>query len=119
VRLQAKPGWAAAQGKAGVVVLSTELTPALIAEGLAREVVHVVQGRRRDINCKYTDRIRVGVATDSAEIKAAVEQFGDYIRGETLAIDLSFEPLAGVDPFDIAIGENRATIYVKLIGVIE
>ena len=34
---QAKPGWAASRGKAGVVVLSTDLTPVLIAEGLARE----------------------------------------------------------------------------------
>ena len=37
VRLQAKPGWAAAQGKACVVVLSTELSPELITEGLARD----------------------------------------------------------------------------------
>ena len=43
VRLQAKPGWAAAQGKACVVVLSTELSPELITEGLAREIVHAVQ----------------------------------------------------------------------------
>jgi isoleucyl-tRNA synthetase len=115
VRLQAKPGWAAAQGQAGVVVLSTELTPALIAEGLAREVVHVVQGRRRDINCKYTDRIRIGLVADSAEIKAAVEQFVDYIRGETLAIDLSFEPLASIEPLDIAIGEHRGQLFVQVV----
>jgi isoleucyl-tRNA synthetase len=119
VRLQAKRGWAAAQGKAGVVVLSTELTPTLIAEGLAREVVHVVQGRRRDINCKYTDRIRVGLATDSAEIKAAVEQFGDYIRGETLALDVSFGSVAGVELVEIAIGEHRASIYVEVVSVRE
>ncbi len=36
VRLQAKPGWAAAQGKSSVVVLSTELNEALVREGLAR-----------------------------------------------------------------------------------
>ena len=36
VRLQAKPGWSAAQGTLCVVVLNTELTEELIAEGLAR-----------------------------------------------------------------------------------
>jgi len=38
VRLQAKKGWAAAQGSQCVVVLSTELTPQLVREGLARDV---------------------------------------------------------------------------------
>ncbi len=36
IRLQAKEGWAAAQGTGCVVVLATELTDALIREGLAR-----------------------------------------------------------------------------------
>ena len=85
VRLQAKPGWAAAQGKACVVVLSTELSPELITEGLAREIVHAVQSGRKDCGCEYTDRIEVGIVTESAEIRRAVEQFADYIRGETLA----------------------------------
>ena len=49
VRLQAKPGWAAAQGKACVVVLSTELTPELVAEGLAREFVHAIQSGRKEM----------------------------------------------------------------------
>ena len=57
VRLQAKPGWAAAQGSAGVVVLSTELTPELLAEGTARELTHAIAGVRRDMDCQYTDRI--------------------------------------------------------------
>ena len=43
IRLQAKEGWAAAQGKACVVVLATELTEDLVREGLAREVARAVQ----------------------------------------------------------------------------
>ena len=64
VRLQAKEGWAAAQGPTAVVVLSTELTPELIIEGWARELVHAIQNRRKDLGCEYTDRIAVGVVTD-------------------------------------------------------
>src|SRR5207249_11708673 len=47
VRLQAKPGWAAAQGSNVVVVLATELTPELLAEGLARDFVRIVQEDRK------------------------------------------------------------------------
>ena len=72
VRLQAKPGWAAAQGPAAVVVLSTELTDSLIAEGYVRDLVHAIQNRRRDSGCEYTDRIELGIVTDSAELRRAV-----------------------------------------------
>ena len=43
VRLQAKEGWAAAQGHWCVVVLSTELTEELVREGLARDFVRALQ----------------------------------------------------------------------------
>ena len=49
VRLQAKEGWAAAQGHAVVVVLATELTEELIREGLARELVRTIQDRRKEM----------------------------------------------------------------------
>ena len=68
VRLAAKDGWAAAQGKGCVVVLSTELTPELVAEGLARDVVRLIQDRRKEIGCEYTDRIEIGLVTTSAEL---------------------------------------------------
>jgi isoleucyl-tRNA synthetase len=95
VRLSAKPGWSAAQGRSGVVVLSTEITPELAAEGLAREFVHAVQTRRKDLGCEYEARIRVMFQTASGELSAAVLQFADYIRGETLAIALEESPVIG------------------------
>ena len=39
-----------------MVVLSTELTPELIREGLARDVVRLIQERRKELDCQYTDR---------------------------------------------------------------
>ena len=115
VRLAAKPGWAAAQGKDCVVVLSTELAADLIAEGVGRELIHIVQGHRRDIHCNYTDRIRVGIVTDSAEIMAAAKQFREYICGETLTIELLFEPIRGVEPVEIMVGEHAAQLYVEVV----
>ena len=113
VRLQAKPGWAAAQGSHGVVVLSTELTPELLAEGLAREIIHAVQTIRKDQDLQYTDRIRVGLMTESIELRAAAEKFADYIRQETLAVELRFEPLPSVEPQELSIGEHKAMLYVQ------
>ncbi len=115
VRLQARPGWAAAQGKSCVVVLSTELNDNLIAEGWAREIVHVVQTARKDINCQYTDRIAVGLDTDDANILAAMVQFADYIRSETLASELTRGPLKGVSPTETNVGAAALRTYVKVV----
>jgi isoleucyl-tRNA synthetase len=88
VRLQAKDGWTAAQGRSSVVVLSTELTAELIAEGLAREVVHAVQNQRKEMGCEYTDRIRAAAITPSTELHAALAAFKKYVEHETLMVEL-------------------------------
>ncbi len=88
VRLQAKPGWTAAQGKDAVVVLSTELSPELVAEGLARETIHIIQNLRKEIGCQYTDRIRITAVSPCEELRQALLAFQDYVKRETLAVDL-------------------------------
>jgi isoleucyl-tRNA synthetase len=115
VRLQAKPGWAAANDKGVVVVLATEITPELLAEGLARDLVRAVQDRRKELGCEFTDRIEIGVVTESAELRNAIELFLDYISAETLAIRLVFEPIVGVEPVDIGVGGFQAQLYVRVV----
>jgi isoleucyl-tRNA synthetase len=112
VRLQARPGWAAAQGKSSVVVLSTELNESLIREGLARELVHALQSRRKDMELKYTARIRVGLVTESADLQSAAKEFLKYIQGETLATEFVFQPLAGVAAENVAVGEFPSQLFV-------
>jgi isoleucyl-tRNA synthetase len=115
VRLQAKEGWAAAQGASSVVVLATELTDDLIREGLARELVRAIQDRRKEMDCQYTDRIVVGLVTESSELTAAIEQFADYIKGETLAEKLLHEKVEGAEPVELKLAGFEATLYVKVV----
>ncbi|MBK9127200.1 MAG: isoleucine--tRNA ligase [Phycisphaerales bacterium] len=90
VRLAAKPGWSAAQGRAGVVVVRTELTPELIDEGLARELVHHVQGLRKDQNLPYEARVTLTVDTPDADLRRVVEHFTGTIRHECLVEEIRF-----------------------------
>ena len=107
-RLRRHPGPPAGQRRAGpppkasavVVVLATELTDELIREGLARELVRAIQDRRKEMGCEFTDRIEVGVVTESAELRAAIEQFRDYIRGETLAVGRLRAVAAAAEPVE-------------------
>ena len=98
VRTTAKPGWAAAESPRAVVVIAKELTPDLVAEGLVREVVHVIQTERKALDLDFTDRIAIVVATESAELRAAIERHLRYIESETLAASIHF----GTPPADAA-----------------
>jgi isoleucyl-tRNA synthetase len=115
VRLQAKAGWAAAQGEGCVAVLATELTAELVAEGVARDVVRLVQDRRKEIGCQYTDRIDIGIITESKELVAAIKQFGDYIAQETLAWSLRLEALPGVQSSRMNVAGVAADLYVRIV----
>ena len=115
VRLQAKEGWAAAQGPQCVVVLATELTESLIAEGWARELVRIIQDRRKDMGCQFTDRIEVGIETESQALRAAVAQFKEYISGETLARSLDLGAINGAAAADVDVAGAKARLFVRVV----
>ena len=113
VRLQAKEGWAAAQGNNCVVVLNTEVTDDLRREGIAKDLIRVIQNQRKSIACEYTDRIQIAVVTDSEEALAAIDAFRDLICGETLANHLADVALDGVDSVETDYG----MVYVSKVEV--
>lgn len=88
VRLQAKSGWTASQGKHSVVVLSTDLTPELIREGYGRDLVRLVQDTRKQRDLQFTDRILVYLKLTDDELLTAVRENESYILGETLGVEL-------------------------------
>ncbi|MFY9822470.1 MAG: isoleucine--tRNA ligase [Thermoanaerobaculia bacterium] len=87
VRLVEREGTATQGDRELLVALSTELTPELEAEGLAREFVHWVQQARKREDLDYADRIRVAYEA-GAEMKAAVDAHLGWIQGETLAVEV-------------------------------
>jgi isoleucyl-tRNA synthetase len=115
VRLQAKPGWAAAQGKQCVVVLSTELTDELIQEGIAKDMIRAIQDRRKEIACEYTARIEVTIYTASETVQNAVQAFAEQIKGETLAVQLAVASEPPTDGLEVAIADEKVWLAVKVV----
>jgi len=73
----------------GVVVLSTEITPALAAEGLARFVIRKVNEFRRQEGLHVSDRIHLVVDTGGHDdVRAAIDAHRATVTSETLAVDL-------------------------------
>lgn len=116
VRLQAKEGWSAAQGTQCVVVLSTELSPELIREGLAQDLKRLIQEQRKVLECDYTDRIEVGLIVDNHDVWLAVEENRDFLRSETLALSIVRGPLDAVEPSDHEVAGTPVQIYVRPVS---
>jgi isoleucyl-tRNA synthetase len=82
----------AAQGERGeFAILETALTPDLVLEGRARELVHQVQNLRKEADLAVEDRIVLGYDGPLDEVLSAHR---DYVMRETLTADLR----RGIDP---------------------
>ena len=114
IRIQAKPGWAAANDKGVVVVLATEITEELLAEGWMRDLVRVIQDQRKEVGCDFTDRIELAVVSKSSEFQQAVESFRDYVMKETLASNLHLKPLGGSPVSSTKIGDADVEVYLQV-----
>lgn len=116
VRLQANDGWAAAQGAGTVVVLSTELTPELLREGMVRDIIRFVQDRRKELELEFTDRIELALITSSDELKLAINENTEFIQQETLTTTILDSSLNSVEPTVVKVGEMELQIFVKVAG---
>ncbi|WEK37334.1 MAG: isoleucine--tRNA ligase [Candidatus Pseudobacter hemicellulosilyticus] len=85
------PGWMVANKDSLTVALDITVTPALLSEGNARELVNRIQKIRKDNGYELTDRILVQV-TGHPDLKDSIAQFNTYICAEILADNLELVP---------------------------
>ena len=83
-------------GEVGIVALDLETTAELEAEGMARDVIRLVQRARRDAGLQVTDRIELFLAV-SEEQKAVLEKWRDHIATQVLASSIEFEVYASYE----------------------
>ena len=113
---QVTEGYAVAEDDGYVVVMDTRLSPELVNEGLAREVVRRVQTLRRDSDFNLDDRIVISY-TASGKLMKAIEQFADYICQETLSEKLLNDDAEdGYHRQDFEIEGENLSIGVKRIS---
>jgi isoleucyl-tRNA synthetase len=76
-------GFTSAEEAGYLVALDTRLTPALLREGLAREITRAIQDARKQAHLNVADRIALSV-TGGVAIQAAFQAHRDAIAEETL-----------------------------------
>lgn len=96
----------------GVVTVDLQVTPELRDEGLARDVVRVVQMARREAGLSVSDRVRLGLELP-AELHEAVSRHADMIRSQTLATELVVGQASGSFVKDATIGGAEVRIALS------
>ena len=96
------PGWLVANEGNVTVALDITLTPELIAEGTARELVNRIQNQRKALGLEITDRVKITL-TRTPETEKALEAFADYISTQVLADILVLADDPGTEAVDLDI----------------
>ncbi|MBO5376690.1 MAG: isoleucine--tRNA ligase, partial [Bacilli bacterium] len=87
IRINSKEGFNASNEGNNFIVLDTTLTPELINEGIARELISKVQQLRKNKDFEITDRIKI-YYEENPTFKESIEGFLDTIMNETLAVEI-------------------------------
>ncbi len=84
--------WEVALAQKEFVVLDIQPDENLIAEGIARELVHAVQNMRKEADYEVTDSIRLGFCSDANLIDQTFMAHQSYIKAETLSKNIESNP---------------------------
>jgi isoleucyl-tRNA synthetase len=119
------PGWVVANDGNLTVALDIQLTPELVNEGIARELVNRIQNIRKGGGVGSADnRIvpeggfdvtdRIVVELQSGEWDSAINAHRDYICTETLCTSLTLVPsVEGGTPIELLDGQNTVIRIAK------
>jgi isoleucyl-tRNA synthetase len=110
VNPQPREGFAIASENGVVVAIDTHLSNDLLREGVAREIVRLVQDYRKQAGFEISDHISGLIYKTTGEPKAAIDQWASYIKSETLADELTEGELPHTDV--------STTIYTGINGVL-
>lgn len=95
------PGWQVANQGDLTVALDVTITPELVEEGNAREIVNKLQKMRKELGFNVTDIITVSIEQNET-INSTVINYKNYICAEILADSLELvDSLGDITPIDV------------------
>jgi isoleucyl-tRNA synthetase len=82
-----RAGWAVAADAGETVAIDVMISPELRREGIAREVIRLVQEARKNDGLDVSDRIWLRWSSADPEVTAALDEHAGLIASEVLAVD--------------------------------
>jgi isoleucyl-tRNA synthetase len=112
VQTESRGGLAVASDKGITVAVDTSLTPDLIQEGYARDVVRYINTMRKDAGFALDDRIELFYRSEST-LTDALEKYKEYIQQETLAVKIAVgDPPPGAVSKELEIDNLKADLSI-------
>ena len=108
--------WACADDTGIQIALSTILTPPLVREGMARDMIRQVQQLRKEHDLEENDRIAItwSAAAGVAEFETMIAEWQESITTETRADRIEQRAVADGKP--VQIGEVEVQLSIKKLG---
>lgn len=100
IAISAKEGFTVSMENNLFVILDTSVTPELISEGLARELISKVQQMRKQQNFDMMDNIKIFFDADEETAKA-FEEHQSHIMKETLAVQMNAKVVDNMEQTDL------------------
>ncbi len=94
-----REGYAVEEDGGYTVALDTTLSPALVREGMARDLVRAVQDARKAAGLQIEDMIALTIAVaegnNADTLRTMLAEYREYISGEVLALSLIIGEVSG------------------------
>lgn len=91
------------------VRLDLTITPILLKEGLAREVIRHIQNERKKAGLQVDDRIELSLSSTDEMLRKAILEYEDTIMSETLATTMSLDQTLAHNT-DLVVGDAPLTV---------
>ena len=98
-----KSGWMVASHDGESVALDLALTPELIASGHVREVIRLIQERRKSDGFEISDRISVRWSAPT-ELADVIKAHAAHISDEVLALSFEFDAAVTAEDNELSVG---------------
>lgn len=109
---QSPEGYQALEDRGYMAALEVKVDEELFLEGLARELIRLVQQARKDMGLQVSDRIRLSYQA-SGKYQQAIKRFGARLAEETLAQQLAEGSVEGAFNTSIDDEEGRVTFGIS------
>jgi len=112
IETKAKENFVVAENDGALLGLNTQITEELLSEGIARDLVRQIQELRKEAEFEMNDRIRL-FYEGSDKIKNVFTQHADYIKAETLSLEIRSSIAGDVFSKDVKLSGEAVKLGVK------
>jgi isoleucyl-tRNA synthetase len=116
LQAQSPEGYAAEESQGYMAALDTTVTPELVQEGMARDLVRALQNARKEAGLDVSDRIEVLWSGGDEAAHAMLERFGAFVAEEVLAIrfEASEDAVPGGFKLDVTLSEDGVPVNLTI-----